>query len=111
MAEESARVAQRCEAAKSSGELQLDYCGLRKFPDAVFFLMKGVELSKVSLSHNQLQKIPPKFGLKFELLTSKFYLFISHGSTGFYVSIFLEVQLLCKSCEPVGDSVSSPNGS
>ena len=71
MAEESARVAQRCEEAKSTSELLLCECGLRKFPDAVFFLMKGTELDKVDLSHNQLQKIPAKLGTKFASITSK----------------------------------------
>lgn len=70
-AEESARVARRCEEAKSSSELVLDGCDLRKFPDAIFFLMKEVELVKVNLSHNQLQKLPAKLGLKFASITSK----------------------------------------
>lgn len=72
MAEGSARVAQRCEEAKSSLELVLDHCGLWKFPDAIFLLMKDVELAKVNLSHNQLKKIPAKFGLKFANISSKF---------------------------------------
>lgn len=71
MAEESARVAQRCEQAKSTLELSLDNCGLRKFPDAIIFLMKDVELVKVCLSHNQLQKLPAKLGLKFVSITCK----------------------------------------
>ena len=69
MAEESARVAQRCEAGKESLELLLDGCDLRKFPDAVFFLMREVELQRVSLAHNQLQRIPSKLGLKFTTIT------------------------------------------
>ena len=69
MAEESARVAQRCETGKESLELLLDGCDLRKFPDAVFFLMKEVELRRVSLAHNQLQRIPSKLGLKFTTIT------------------------------------------
>ena len=71
MAEESARIAQRCQEAKSVGELMLDHCGLMKFPDAVFFLLNGVELTKVSYSHNQLQKIPAKLCLKFSTITSE----------------------------------------
>ena len=73
MAEESARVAQRCEAGKESLELLLDGCGLRKFPDAIFFLMKEVELRKVVLAYNQLQKIPAKLGLKFTTVTGNVY--------------------------------------
>ena len=69
MAEESARVAQRCEAGKESLELLLDGCDLRKFPDAVFFLMREVALQRVSLAHNQLQRIPSKLGLKFTTIT------------------------------------------
>ena len=69
MAEEAARVAQRCEAGKESFELLLDSCDLRKFPNAVFFLLREVELSRVSLAHNQLRKIPSKFGLKFTTIT------------------------------------------
>lgn len=71
MAEESARIALRCEEAKSSLELLLNSCGLRKFPDAIFFLLKGIDLMKISLSENQLQKIPAKVGLKFVTITSK----------------------------------------
>lgn len=71
MAEESARVAQRCEDAKSTSELLLTDCGLRKFPDAIFFLMKEVQLDMVNLSHNQLLRMPAKLGLKFASITSK----------------------------------------
>ena len=71
MAAESARVAQRCELAKASGELLLDGCSLRKFPDAVFFLMKGVELRTVSLAHNTLSRIPAKLGVKFATITGR----------------------------------------
>ncbi len=70
-AEEAARVSQRCEEAKSSKELLLSDCGLWKFPDAVFFLLKDVEFTKVDLHHNQLQKIPAKFGVKFSSITSE----------------------------------------
>ena len=69
MAEESARVAQRCEEGKQSLQLSLNGCDLRKFPDAVFFLMREVELQKVNLAHNQLQRIPSRLGLKFASIT------------------------------------------
>ena len=69
MAEESARVAQRCEAGKESKQLLLDSCNLRKFPDAVFFLLREVELQRVSLANNQLQRIPSKLGLRFTSIT------------------------------------------
>ena len=71
MAEESARVVVRCNEAKQSLELLLHECGLRKFPDAIFFLLKGTELKKISLSRNQMQKISPKFCLEFTSITSK----------------------------------------
>ena len=72
MAEESARVVQRCEAGKEDLHLILDNCGLRKFPDAVFFLMREVELRRVSLAHNQLQRLPCKFGSKFTSIIGDF---------------------------------------
>lgn len=83
MAEEAARIALRCEEGKSLKDLLLDHCGLRKFPDAVFFLMKGFDLTKVNLSHNQLKKIPTKLGSKFSLITSKLLdvCFIQDGSS------------------------------
>ena len=71
MAEESALIASRCEEAKASCELLLNNCSLRKFPDAIFFLMREVELKKVALSHNQLHKLPPKLGLKFVSIIGK----------------------------------------
>ena len=71
MAEQSARVAQRCEEAKATCELRLDSCDLRKFPDAVFFLMKGVDLQTVTLAYNNLTKIPAKLGAKFSTITSE----------------------------------------
>lgn len=71
MAQQSARVAQECEAAKDSLELILDNCDLRKFPEAVFFLMKDVQLKVVNLSHNQLQRLPPKLGSKFMSICGK----------------------------------------
>lgn len=60
MAEESALIAKRCQEARETRKLSLEGCGLRKFPDAVFFLMKGVQLESVNLSGNQLKKIPSK---------------------------------------------------
>lgn len=70
MASEAARVAQRCEEAKGTCHLDLCHCDLRKFPDAIFFLMKGTELQSVLLAHNQLKSIPEKFCTKFATITS-----------------------------------------
>ena len=60
MAAEVAQVAQRCDEAKRSRELMLNSCGLRKFPDAVFFLLSGVEIQVLSLADNQFPKLPAK---------------------------------------------------
>lgn len=71
MAEESARIAQRCEEAKETKVLKLDGCGLRKFPDAVFFILRGVEITSVSLAGNALKKLTPKLAQNFTSLTGE----------------------------------------
>ena len=71
MATESARVAQRCEEAKESRRLDLSRCDLRKFPDAIFFLMKHTELQSLSVSGNALKSIPAKLGAKMSSITGK----------------------------------------
>ena len=71
MATESARVAQRCEEAKESRKLNLTRCDLRKFPDAIFFLMKNTDLQILSLTDNALKTIPAKLGVKMPSITSK----------------------------------------
>lgn len=38
-------------------------------PDAVYHLMRNTELTTCDLSSNVIRKIPPKFALKFNLLT------------------------------------------
>ena len=70
MAAESAKIAVRCEEAKATCKLDLEKCDLRKFPDAIYFLMRGVPLQSVSLAHNNLTILPSKFGLKMVSLTS-----------------------------------------
>ena len=72
MAAESARVARRCEEAKESCHLDLNSCDLRKFPDAIYLLMKGVPLDSVKLSHNDLKILPSKFGTKLTTIKSEF---------------------------------------
>ena len=69
MAEESALVARRCQEAKETRTVSLEGCGLRKFPDAIFFLLKDVRLQSVSLFGNQLQRIPAKLTEKFSTIT------------------------------------------
>ena len=71
MAEESALVARRCQEAKETRRLALNGCGLRKFPDAVFFLLKDVPLESVNLSSNQLKRIPTKLPEKFAAITCR----------------------------------------
>ena len=69
MAEEVSRVAQRCEEAKLSLVLDLSHCELMSLPEAVFFILKNIELHEVNLSHNMLKKLPKKFSSKFSAVT------------------------------------------
>ena len=71
MAAESARVARRCEEAKESYHLDLTSCELRKVPDAIYLLMKGIPLDSIELSHNDLKVLPSKFGTKLITIKSK----------------------------------------
>lgn len=73
MAEQSAKVVQRCEDAKDSKRLTLSECDLTKFPDAVFLLVKGVELESVDLSRNMLKKVHMQLGTKFASINSELY--------------------------------------
>lgn len=47
----------------------LSGCELMHVPDAVYHLMRNTELTTCDLSSNVIRKIPPKFALKFNLLT------------------------------------------
>lgn len=40
-------------------------------PDAVYHLMRHTELKSCDLSGNVITKIPPKFAVKFSLITGK----------------------------------------
>lgn len=71
MAAEVSRVAQRCEEAKQSLVLDLSHCELMSMPEAVFFILKDVQLHEVNLSHNKLKKLPKKFSSKFATITSE----------------------------------------
>lgn len=42
-------------------------------PDAVYHLMRHTELKTCNLSSNDLTKIPPKFAVKFSLITGEIY--------------------------------------
>lgn len=71
MAAESARVALRCEEAKHSRQLNLSGCGLRKFPDSVFFIVRDTPLQTLSLANNNLVRVPSKLGAKMTTITSE----------------------------------------
>lgn len=49
----------------------LSECQLMQVPDAVYHLMRHTELKRCNLSGNVITKIPPKFAVKFSLITGK----------------------------------------
>lgn len=51
--------------------LDLSECQLMQIPDAVYHLMRHTELKRCDLSGNVITKIPPKFAVKFSLITGK----------------------------------------
>ncbi|XP_063633384.1 leucine-rich repeat-containing protein 57 isoform X2 [Cydia splendana] len=63
------RVVLRCEDAQESQALDLSECQLMQVPDAVYHLMRHTELKSCDLSGNVITKIPPKFAVKFSLIT------------------------------------------
>lgn len=63
------RVVGRCEEAQENQELDLSNCQLMQVPDAVYHLMRHTELKTCDLSENDITKIPPKFAVKFSLIT------------------------------------------
>lgn len=63
------RVVARCEEAQENQELDLSNCQLMQVPDAVYHLMRHTELKTCDLSDNVITKIPPKFAVKFNLIT------------------------------------------
>ncbi|CAG9575568.1 unnamed protein product [Danaus chrysippus] len=63
------RVVGRCEDAQENRELDLSECQLMQVPDAVYHLMRHTELKSCDLSGNVITKIPPKFTVKFSLIT------------------------------------------
>ncbi|XP_063547796.1 leucine-rich repeat-containing protein 57 isoform X2 [Cydia strobilella] len=63
------RVVLRCEDAQESQTLDLSECQLMQVPDAVYHLMRHTELKSCDLSGNVITKIPPKFAVKFSLIT------------------------------------------
>ncbi|CAH0384256.1 unnamed protein product [Bemisia tabaci] len=69
MANAVTRVVHRCEEAAESLRLDLSECQLMQVPDAVYHLMRHTELKGCNLSGNVITKIPPKFAVKFSLIT------------------------------------------
>uniref|UniRef100_A0A0K0EV34 MIP03712p (inferred by orthology to a D. melanogaster protein) n=1 Tax=Strongyloides venezuelensis TaxID=75913 RepID=A0A0K0EV34_STRVS len=59
------QVMHRCEEAKTSGYLDLSSCSLMYIADAIYLVLKGYAIDKVSLQDNQLQKFPTKMITKF----------------------------------------------
>ncbi|XP_053652595.1 leucine-rich repeat-containing protein 20 isoform X2 [Cherax quadricarinatus] len=77
MARQAAHVVAKCnESQENGGHLDLSECQLCQVPDAVFHLMRNTPLTTCNLSANLLSKIPPKFALKFCLITE---LNVSHN--------------------------------
>lgn len=46
-------------------------------PDAVYHLMRHTELKSCDLSGNVITKIPPKFAVKFSLITGEFFFLLT----------------------------------
>ncbi|CAG4926224.1 unnamed protein product [Colias eurytheme] len=69
MASAVTRVILRCEEAQETQNLDLSECQLMQVPDAVYHLMRHTELKSCDLSGNVITKIPPKFTVKFSLIT------------------------------------------
>lgn len=63
------RVVTRCNDAQENNNLDLSECQLMQVPDAVYHLMRHTELKGCNLSGNVITKIPPKFAVKFSLIT------------------------------------------
>ncbi|KAK6028835.1 leucine Rich repeat-containing domain protein [Ostertagia ostertagi] len=63
------QVIDRCEVAKESGFLDLSSCSLMYIADAIYLVLKGFEITRVSLRNNALKKFPKKIINKFPNLT------------------------------------------
>lgn len=85
------RVVSRCEEAQDNCNLDLSECQLMQVPDAVYHLMRHTELKSCDLSGNVITKIPPKFAVKFSLITE---LNLSHNQMGKLPEELAELQAL-----------------
>lgn len=70
------RVVGRCNEAQENCNLDLSECQLVQVPDAVYHLMRHTALTTCNLSGNVITKLPPKFAVKFSLITE---LNVSHN--------------------------------
>lgn len=70
------RVVGRCNEAQENCNLDLSECQLMQVPDAVYHLMRHTPLTTCNLSGNVITKLPPKFAVKFSLITE---LNVSHN--------------------------------
>ena len=69
MAHQCAKVVEKVDEAKENGGyLDLSNCQLTQVPDAIFLLMKNVNLHSCDLSSNLITKIPPKLPTNFSLI-------------------------------------------
>ncbi|KHN85493.1 Leucine-rich repeat-containing protein 20 [Toxocara canis] len=59
------QVMHRCEAAKSTGYLDLSDCSLMYIADAIYLVLKGYDINKCNLRNNNLKKIPRKLVERF----------------------------------------------
>ncbi|XP_043254324.1 leucine-rich repeat-containing protein 20 isoform X2 [Colletes gigas] len=91
MANAVTRVVLRCEEAQENESLDLSECQLMQVPDAVYHLMRHTELKRCDLSGNVITKIPPKFAVKFSLITE---LNLSHNQMSKLPEELAELQAL-----------------
>ncbi|XP_076673841.1 leucine rich repeat containing protein 20 sclp isoform X2 [Andrena cerasifolii] len=91
MANAVTRVILRCEDAQENESLDLSECQLMQVPDAVYHLMRHTELKRCDLSGNVITKIPPKFAVKFSLITE---LNLSHNQMSKLPEELSELQAL-----------------
>ncbi|XP_066588221.1 leucine-rich repeat-containing protein 20 isoform X1 [Prorops nasuta] len=91
MANAVTRVILRCEEAQENESLDLSECQLMQVPDAVYHLMRHTELKRCDLSGNVITKIPPKFAVKFSLISE---LNLSHNQMSKLPEELSELQAL-----------------
>ncbi|XP_072021603.1 uncharacterized protein [Amphiura filiformis] len=68
-AREVVEVLNRCESALETRNLDLSHCGLAYIAQAVYHIVKEVELATCNISNNDIKKIPVKFSREFPKIT------------------------------------------